>query len=587
MTVRIEKCSPQGSVVAPPSKSLSHRALICASLSGGSVTNLAWSKDIEATLSCLVSLGAKAEKGENSVTFSSFDPFEAKEPCEIFCNESGSTLRFLIPLCLLSGESVTLSGSERLFSRPLSVYEELFCEKGIYFKRTKKSITVKGRLTSGVYRVAGNISSQFVSGLLFALPLLDGDSRIEIEGRLESASYISLTLSVLSDFGIYVKWEGNTLFIKGNQSYKSRSYKVEGDCSNAAFLDALNLLGGNVTVEGINEKTLQGDRVYKSYFEALKKGEKHFDLSDCPDLAPIMFALSAAMGGATFEGTARLRIKESDRSAAMAKELSKFGIEMEVGENSCTVKGGTLKAPTETLCGHNDHRIVMALSVLSTLTGGYIDGAEAVSKSYPDFFEVLKSINTDLRRVELDKNKSILIVGLGLLGGSYAMALKRKGYRVSAITKEQSSIEFALNNGIIDEGSTALDERLINEAGLIVFALYPKVFTEWVSENGHLIKRGTLITDVTGVKECIVNEIQKKLGDGVEFVSAHPMAGRELSGVEHSDDAIFKNANYIVVPTEKNTNEGIALCKELGEELGFSRISVLDPKKHDEMIAFL
>ncbi|MBQ1244793.1 MAG: prephenate dehydrogenase/arogenate dehydrogenase family protein [Clostridia bacterium] len=229
----------------------------------------------------------------------------------------------------------------------------------------------------------------------------------------------------------------------------------------------------------------------------------------------------------------------------------------------------------------------MALSVLSTLTGGYIDGAEAVSKSYPDFFEVLKSINADIRKVELDKNKSILIVGLGLLGGSYAMALKRKGYRVSAITKEQSSIEFALNNGIIDEGSTALDERLINEAGLIVFALYPKVFTEWIDKNGHLIKKGTLLTDVTGVKECIVNEIQKKLGDGVEFVSAHPMAGRELSGVEHSDDAIFRNANYIVVPTEKNTNEGIALCKELGEELGFSRISVLDPKKHDEMIAFL
>jgi prephenate dehydrogenase len=192
-----------------------------------------------------------------------------------------------------------------------------------------------------------------------------------------------------------------------------------------------------------------------------------------------------------------------------------------------------------------------------------------------------------LRRIELDKNKSILIVGLGLLGGSYAMALKRKGYRVSAITKEQSSIEFALNNGIIDEGSTALDERLINEAGLIVFALYPKVFTEWIDKNGHLIKRGTLITDVTGVKGCVVDEVQRLLPRGVEFISAHPMAGRECLGVQNATDEIFKKANYLVVPTEKNTEEACLLCEDLGRELGFARISRISVDKDDEMIAFL
>ncbi len=589
MTVRIEKCSPSGKVFAPPSKSISHRALICAALSGGGkVTNVAWSKDIEATLSCLVGLGAEVEKNDDSVTFFGFDPYKAPKSNEIFCNESGSTLRFLIPLCLLSGSGVTLSGSEGLFSRPLSVYEELFAEKGIYFSRTKRSITVKGKLQCGNYKVAGNISSQFISGLLFALPLLDGDSKIEITSKLESASYIDLTLSVLADFGIDIKREGNILFIKGNQTYKSTTYEVEGDCSNAAFLDAFNLIGGNVTVEGLNEKTIQGDRVYKDFFEALKNGQKSFDLSDCPDLAPIMFALSAIMGGGvTFHGTSRLKMKESDRGRAMSEELSKFGVETVIEENSFTVKEGILKSPTKTLDSHNDHRIVMALSVLCAKTGGYIDGAEAVEKSYPDFFEQIEKIGADIRKVALDKSKSVLIIGLGLLGGSYAMALKKKGYRVTAITKEKSSIEYAINNGIIDEGSTEIDKRLIEEASLIVFALYPKVFTEWIKENGSLIKEGSLVTDVTGVKGCIVDEIQANLPDGVEFISAHPMAGREVSGVEHSDDTIFKNANYIVVPTEKNTCEGVALCKALGEELGFSRISLLSPEKHDEMIAFL
>lgn len=588
MTVKIMKCRPVGKVTAPPSKSLAHRALICGALSGGStIMNLAWSKDIEATLDCLESLGAKVEKSGDSVKIGMFNPFQAPKSNVVFCNESGSTLRFLIPICLLSGECVTLSGSERLFERPLSVYEDICREQGILFKRTKKHITICGKLRSGVYKIPGNISSQFISGLLFALPLVEGDSKIEVVGKFESSSYVDLTVSALSSFGIKIEREGNCFNIKGSQKYNGTSYTVEGDCSNAAFLEAFNLLGGEVKVEGINENTLQGDRVYKSYFEALEQGVKTFDLSDCPDLAPIMFALAAAKDGASFTGTARLKIKESDRASAMATELSKFGIEVCVGENECVIKPGELRTPTETLSGHNDHRIVMALSVLCTVVGGYIDGAEAVSKSFPDFFEIISTLNVGVKRIVLDKNKSILIVGLGLLGGSYAMALKKKGYRVTAITRKKSTIEYAVNNGIIDEGSTEIDKRLIDEAGMIVFALYPHVFIEWIQKYGHLIQDGTVVTDVTGVKGCVVDEVQGLLKDGVEFVAAHPMAGREVSGVEHSDDKIFKNANYIVVPTDKNTNEGVALCKALGEELGFARISVLSPKKHDEMIAFL
>ena len=189
--------------------------------------------------------------------------------------------------------------------------------------------------------------------------------------------------------------------------------------------------------------------------------------------------------------------------------------------------------------------------------------------------------------MKLDKSKKILIVGLGLIGGSYAMALKRQGYTVNAITNDERSIEYALNNSLIDKGSAFVDEELINNADIIVFALYPHVFIEWIKEYGHLIKEGTIITDVTGVKASIVYEIQSLLKTGVEFISAHPMAGKELSGVENSDDSIFRQANYIVVPTDKNTFGAIELCKELGETLGFASVSVIDPEKHDEMIAFL
>ncbi len=189
--------------------------------------------------------------------------------------------------------------------------------------------------------------------------------------------------------------------------------------------------------------------------------------------------------------------------------------------------------------------------------------------------------------MKLDKSKKILIVGLGLLGGSYAQSLTRQGYYVTAITRKQSTIDYALEHNLITKGSAFVDEELIKEANIIVFALYPHIFVEWVKEHGHLIAPKTVITDVTGVKECIVYEIQSLLPREVEFISAHPMAGKETAGVEFADEAIFRNANYIVVPTEKNSLDTVELCGDLGETLGFREISVLSPKKHDQMIAFL
>lgn len=189
--------------------------------------------------------------------------------------------------------------------------------------------------------------------------------------------------------------------------------------------------------------------------------------------------------------------------------------------------------------------------------------------------------------MKLNKDMNILIVGLGLIGGSYARALRKKGFKVGAVAKRQSSVDYALKEGIIDYGTTEISDEIVGNADLIVFALYPHIFIEWIREYGQLIKSGTIITDVTGVKGCIVKEVQAMLPAGVEYIAAHPMAGKEVYGVENSDDSIFKQANYIVVPTENNTPDAIELCTELGRTLGFKQVSQLSVSEHDEMIAFL
>ena len=395
MTVYIKPSVACGEITAPPSKSISHRALIAAALTNGSkVNNIAQSDDIKATLGALKTLGADIKINNNSAEIGGFIPQKASH-CKIDAKESGSTLRFLIPLCMMCGKKVTFTGAKRLFQRDLSVYEKIAGEQGIVFLRTENSLTVNGCLKSGEYNVRGDISSQFISGLMFALPLLQDDSYIRFTTPPESRPYIDMTVKVLSSFGIVITPLENGYFIKGGQVYKVKEITVEGDCSNAAFLDAFNLLGGSVSVEGLAPETLQGDSIYKDIYKKIKSGGS-FDLSDCPDLAPILFALAAHFKGGIFTGTARLRIKESDRADAMRKELSKFGTKLTVKDNEVIVEESTLHAPKELLNSHNDHRIVMALSVLLSVCGGKIEGAEAVNKSYPEFFRNIKKIGIEV-----------------------------------------------------------------------------------------------------------------------------------------------------------------------------------------------
>ena len=394
MTVVFEKSIAEGRIKAPPSKSMAHRYLICAAFSNKSeVCGIADSKDITATLEGLKSLGATTETIGDTVIIGSLDINKSPKNNVINCHESGSTLRFLIPICLLYGKKITLIGSERLFERSLSVYEQICKSQGLCFKVNSNSVTVNGKLSSGKYTVRGDISSQFISGLMFALCQLEGDSIIEIEGKLESAPYLTMTVKALAKFGVRVsRVDERTIYIKGNQRFKDNTVKVEGDYSNAAFLDAFNLFGGKVSVSGLSKNTAQGDSVYKDYFLSLKQGKPKIDLSDCPDLAPILMAVAAANHGAVFTGTARLKIKESDRGEVMKEELSKFGCTVKTEDNKITVYKSKLHTPVVRLCGHNDHRIVMALSVLASNLGGEIEGVEAVSKSFPDFFSKISKL---------------------------------------------------------------------------------------------------------------------------------------------------------------------------------------------------
>lgn len=405
MKVYINRGSASGSVLAPPSKSMAHRILISAAMASGvsTIRGVSDCEDVRATIGCLTALGARIDVIEDSVKVRGIDISSALPHSALDCNESGSTLRFFLPIALLSGKNVLFVGAESLMKRPMHVYERICAQRGLSYIADGNSIAVKGPLTPGEYEVVGNVSSQFISGLLFALPQLKSDSRIKIIPPIESRSYIDLTIEALSLFGVEIKWaDDTTLFIKGGQRFAPADVTVEGDYSGAAFIDALSIFGSDVKVEGLNPLSTQGDKVYKTLFDMIKKGVPTIHIGNCPDLGPILFAAAAAKHGAVFTGTKRLKIKESDRASAMAEELSKFGVSVTVYDDKAVVYPVRFHAPTEALNGHNDHRIVMSLAILLTLTGGEIEGAEAINKSYPSFFEDLSKLGIEVRQYEAD-----------------------------------------------------------------------------------------------------------------------------------------------------------------------------------------
>ena len=399
MNYFVNKGRAEGKASVPTSKSVAHRLLILASLCKNKksvIRGITPSEDVLATIDCLRALGVKIEYDGGCAEVVGID-FATASPTEpLNCRESGSTLRFLIPLAMLSGNEVTFIGSERLMARPQSVYENIARERGLTFRREADKITVKGPLCGGEYFIDGNLSSQFITGLLMAFSTMDQDAKIIFNTPIESRPYVELTIAAMKRFGIRVYYDTEWSFLLfGGQEYRECELYVEGDWSAAAFIEAFNHLGGRVELDGLDRNSLQGDRICLEYFRRLDGGYCELDLSDCPDLGPILFTMAAIKGGARFVGTRRLRDKESDRIATMKAELEKFGAIIHVGENEVVVESTPLHSPTERLCGHNDHRIVMSLAVICTLFGGEIEGCEAVSKSYPNFFKDIKALGID------------------------------------------------------------------------------------------------------------------------------------------------------------------------------------------------
>lgn len=402
MKVKILPSKTSGEVSAPPSKSFAHRYLIGSVLSRGKcvIKNIADSDDISATLSCIEQLGGSVTKDGNIVTVIPTNEKQI-ENAVFDCKESGSTLRFFIPVVLATGaKNCTFLGSERLLARGIKEYEKLFENSDVKIKSDEKSIEVNGTLSAGNYEISGEVSSQYTTGMLFALSVLDGKSTLKITGNAESRAYVDMTIKVLKDFGADItETEKNFFEINGKGRLSPGEFTVEGDWSNAAFLIALSRLVGTISVSGLNENSVQGDRFLSVAFDALDGENAEIDLKDCPDLAPILFAYAAYKNGGKFINTRRLRVKESDRANVMAEELKKFGANVKVYENSVEIEKTQLKPPIVPLCGHNDHRIVMALSVLAAVFGAEIDGAEAVNKSYPDFFRVIKKAGVNVYEI--------------------------------------------------------------------------------------------------------------------------------------------------------------------------------------------
>ena len=372
----------EGTVTPPPSKSQAHRAILAQLLAGGgTVSNLETSQDIEATQRCAAALKA-----------------QGTDLPLLDCGESGSTLRFLIPIALALRGGGRFTGRGRLMDRPQKPYFDIFDEKGIFYEQKDGVLTIRGEWNAGEYRLPGNVSSQFVTGLLYALPLMEWESRIVLTSPLESRGYVDMTLEVLRDFGVTVENQSYERFlVPGDQVFQARDFTIEADWSQAAFWLAAGLLGNPVLTVGLSDQSTQGDRVIDEHFASFAWGtwrRVEIDVSNCPDLLPPLAVMAAFHDGATrLINAARLRLKESDRLATVTKMLTALGGQVEEGPDWLAIPG-TRFLKGGTVDGANDHRIVMAAAIAATRCTGPVTilGAEAVNKSYPTFWEEYKRL---------------------------------------------------------------------------------------------------------------------------------------------------------------------------------------------------
>lgn len=384
-----------GKITVPASKSISHRALICAALATEGISkikNLLDCADTRATINILNAFGAKIAKDGDITIVEGIKTPSATAVAD--CCESGSTLRFLIPVAAALGCEAEFHGRAKLPERPVTPYFTELTKNGIIFKTNTMPYRISGRLQPGDYSLAGDISSQFISGLLFALPLLDSDSRIIITSPLQSKPYVDLTIAELNRFGVKAEETDYGYFVPGKQSYVPQNTVIEADMSQAAFFVTANALGSEIEIEGLNHNSLQGDKAILDIVKNAKGKAFDVDASQIPDLVPILTVLAAFSNGTShITGCERLRLKESDRLAVMALELNKLGAKVTENSDSLTVEG-VEKIHGGVCDSHVDHRVPMSLAIASTRSTEpiTINGAECVSKSYPNFFEDFKAL---------------------------------------------------------------------------------------------------------------------------------------------------------------------------------------------------
>ncbi|MDN5372198.1 MAG: 3-phosphoshikimate 1-carboxyvinyltransferase [Carnobacterium sp.] len=395
-----------GTVIVPPSKSMAHRAVICASLAAGrsTIKNIQLSDDILATIEGMRSFGAIISYDDQTLTIDGIRNGAAKESRIINCNESGSTLRFLIPLATLFTGETHFIGQGHLGKRPLEPYQELFDAQSLHYNQATTEnlqLSVAGPLTPGIYEMRGDISSQFITGMLLTLPLLAGDSVLKITTHLESKGYIDLTLSVLQSFGIVIEQDetGQEYRIKGQQAYSARDYTVEGDYSQAAFWLSANALGNELLVNGLDSDSLQGDQAIVSILETVNSGsndsERIIDGAQVPDIIPVVALVAALSKGKTkIINLERLRIKESDRLVATQKELTALGAQIEIVGDSLLIEGVSRLSGGQEVWSHKDHRMAMMLAIASTVCQEpiHIKDTDCVKKSYPNFWETFQQL---------------------------------------------------------------------------------------------------------------------------------------------------------------------------------------------------
>lgn len=409
MDLRITPKKLCGRVEVPPSKSVAHRMIIAAALSDGTseITNLSPSVDILSTMDCMRALGAEISFKNNTAVIEGI--IKMPDKAVLNCNESGSTMRFLIPVACALGVNAEFIGSGKLPQRPITPFVEEFPKHGIAFdfsgaeNGASLPCSVSGKLTAGRFEIDGGLSSQFITGLLLALPLLDGDSEIVLTSALNSKPYVDITRGVLRDFGVEVSETESGFSIRGNQRYKAFSGRVEGDYSQAAFFRVANSLGSDLEILGLSESSLQGDRVIMEICDRFDKAREPFEIdgSDIPDLVPILTVLACfCRGTSRITNVARLRFKESDRLSVPAECLNAIGGRVKVGEDYLEIEGVETLRGGE-ISGHNDHRIPMSLAIAATMCENplVIRGAECVSKSFPDFFDVYRTLGGDAEEV--------------------------------------------------------------------------------------------------------------------------------------------------------------------------------------------